>query len=994
MTTQQHVTPAELRQLASDLSAWARRVLGQLDVLESQSEGAQRSVTGLLTRRVFPLRAQPGSQSSLNGCVAVLLPSGKEGQPLREALAQHGDVLQIGVPLLLHVPALRAALARALDDLRPASGGLLSSRSRAKYISPAAVDRLRELADWGEKTGYTSALQAAAQSRSPITADEHVLDMAVARAADTVVPQGGCAVPGAEVRLLLSVVERAEKLSRVREEIEATVASAYEAIRDRMVARRLAEVPVTAIREASTDTVRIAPLERAGITTVQAVLDRGVSLAHLPGVSEATALQIRSTASHLWRLMRDDLKLRIDLDEKDPLLSTLVVALHTILDVEDRLDGHQAVLEELTELLRPLRSLAPDGDDDLVLLHRSSPRRGGDLARHLLSHAEWVRQSGLDEVLGDVRSDPARAAQSWQAFKKHSIRFYGLLSEIVGVTVDAEAAQGHLPQEVVDAVNQQALDTTRLKASLRGYQAFGARYALVQRHVIIGDEMGLGKTVQALAAMAHLAANGARHFLVVCPPAVLLNWMKEVQRHTDLRPVRVHGPDRDAAWRRWTSQGGVAITSYGLLGKLPLATNVDLLVVDEAHMVKNPSTQRAVAVSSVADRSARTTFLTGTPLENRVEEFRNLIGYLQPEVAKRLDSAAMVLGARTFREAVAPVYLRRNSDDVLAELPERVDVEEWVELTRAERHAYVDALHDRQFMTLRQVAFTADPLGPSKLDRLEELVEEAMANGRKVVVFSYFLEVLSAIALRLGAHVAGTITGAISADGRQAIVDKFTEQSSPGVLLSQMVAGGVGINLQAASVVILCEPQVKPTLEDQAVKRAHRMGQVHTVQVHRLLTPESVDERLLAILAEKRRTFAEYAAQSEVAEASPEAVDMTDSAVAKRVLEDETRRYAAELRARQGNASAPDTRASRSASPPTLPLVTTQVERSPAPVEPPRSTLSRPHPVESRTESSAFTKTPRARTGDSAPSVMCRVCAVKPAAKYGRCDWCLNPHEE
>jgi SNF2 family DNA or RNA helicase len=151
------------------------------------------------------------------------------------------------------------------------------------------------------------------------------------------------------------------------------------------------------------------------------------------------------------------------------------------------------------------------------------------------------------------------------------------------------------------------------------------------------------------------------------------------------------------------------------------------------------------------------------------------------------------------------VYLRRNSDDVLTELPDRVDVEELLELTDVEDDAYLDALHDRDFARLRRIAFVADPERSSKLERLEEIVDDALANDHKVVVFSYFLDVLSAVADRLEDRVVGTIKGSVSADGRQRIVDQFTDSPRPCVLLCQVVAGGVGINLQASSVVILCD---------------------------------------------------------------------------------------------------------------------------------------------------------------------------------------------
>jgi SNF2 family DNA or RNA helicase len=140
--------------------------------------------------------------------------------------------------------------------------------------------------------------------------------------------------------------------------------------------------------------------------------------------------------------------------------------------------------------------------------------------------------------------------------------------------------------------------------------------------------------------------------------------------------------------------------------------------------------------------------------------------------------------------------------------------------------------------------------------------------------------------------VFGPISGSVPAARRQRLVDEFAAADGHAVLLCQIEAGGVGLNLQAASVVVLCEPQVKPTLEHQAVARAHRMGQVRTVQVHRLLATDGVDQRLLHILKNKDRLFDAYARRSDVAEASPDAVDVSDGSLARRIVEEEQQRLA------------------------------------------------------------------------------------------------------
>ena len=236
-----------------------------------------------------------------------------------------------------------------------------------------------------------------------------------------------------------------------------------------------------------------------------------------------------------------------------------------------------------------------------------------------------------------------------------------------------------------------------------------------------------------------------------------------------------------------------------------------------------------------------------------------------------MDASDAVAGARAFRRAVAPVYLRRNQLDVLSELPDKIETETWVRHSAADEAAYVDAVCGRNLMAMRQAGFSSPD--SAKLERLRELVEEAAQDGMKVVVFSYFLGALSLCARTIGSAVVGTITGSVVPAERQRIVDEFTGRTGHTVLLSQVEAGGVGINMQAASVVILVEPQWKPSTEEQAIARAHRMGQVRTVHVHRLLAKDSIDERIVEVQQGKRLLFDEFARRSDAKEADRRAVD-------------------------------------------------------------------------------------------------------------------------
>ncbi len=248
-------------------------------------------------------------------------------------------------------------------------------------------------------------------------------------------------------------------------------------------------------------------------------------------------------------------------------------------------------------------------------------------------------------------------------------------------------------------------------------------------------------------------------------------------------------------------------------------------------------------------------------MENRVQEFKALIGHLRPDIAQRVGEGDAVVGAAAFRQTVAPVYLRRNQEDVLTELPEKIEVEEWVQFNGDDEDEYREQVRRRNLMGMRR-ASSAMP-GSAKLERLAELVEDAGAEGQKVIVFSYFLDVLKAVGERIGDRAIGPITGKVAAARRQGMIDEFARREGPAVILAQIEAGGVGLNIQAASVVVLAEPQWKPSIEQQAIARAHRMGQTRRVQVHRLLAKDGVDERIREVQEHKQLLFDHYARQSE-----------------------------------------------------------------------------------------------------------------------------------
>lgn len=701
---------------------------------------------------------------------------------------------------------------------------------------------------------------------------------------------------GKHARAVLAAAEafRAEAAG-VRAEpdrLRALAAARYREVRDSLVAEKLRAMPVDRLRDAQAN-LRLSKLQAAGYKTIADVAAaRPEQLDGVPGVGRQSAEQIVQVARAVVEGVVRDTTVRLDPDRADraqtellQLLSKLRRAnqlvgplVEPLTDVLGRVDADVRAASRAWSRLRMFFSSRGKRQAALDSLGRLEALLAGRDVTALRAVGTQLRVPDLDH----------RAL--WRDYELDAAAYNTLLADLGGAVPDRGAAKGFVPADIEHEVDATALDTSLLKVSLRGYQVFGAKFALARKRVIIGDEMGLGKTIEAIAVMASLAAGGRREFLVVCPASVVVNWVNEIARHSDLVPHRMHGAGRDDAVGEWLEQGGVGVTTFGTLPKLvlPKGFRPTLVVVDEAHYVKNPDTQRSQAVNSVVQRAERAVLLTGTPMENRVEEFRTLVAYLQPGVAARTGTIDAVVGAKAFRRVVAPVYLRRNQEDVLGELPELLEVEDWVEFGQQDRAAYLDAVRRGNLMAMRRAAFTpGTPHGSAKLERLLEIVEESRDNGWKVVVFSYFHDVLDAVADHV--EVFGPLTGATSAQARQHLVDAFTAHEGHAVLAAQIEAGGVGLNIQAASVVIITEPQWKPSTEDQAIARCHRMGQVRKVHVHRLLVKDSVDARVQEVRDHKTLLFDHYARESDTKYSHASALDSAMS-VEQRVVQAEQRR--------------------------------------------------------------------------------------------------------
>ena len=663
---------------------------------------------------------------------------------------------------------------------------------------------------------------------------------------------------------------------------------------------RMGAVPLESLKEAGAVNVRWSALRQAGFTTLAQVITVNESkLTSIQGVGQTSATRVMQAARSLAAKIRSELPSLPSPDlietQSEELAAGTLHLLHAkelLVEVPNQLN---AEVEKFSDRFNSIRHEA-----GFVNWVRRKGAFGKDTlleaeAEVLLMETQELTDSNTMRLVRDRLSFLAEESQHrpsrfmiLQEYHERYADCMALVERFVlgqsqsGTQTTLKRTIGGLPIEVAERTARVVLKSDGLSVILRQYQVFGAKYLLAQERTILGDEMGLGKTIEALAVMTHInnTRAGSCHYLVVAPASLTRNWIREISERTRLLGFLVHGPelDRQREFKRWVQLGGVAVTAYSMLGAMPeLATAVTIrfLVVDEAHCVKNPDAQRTGLVRRLAGAAAHVCLMTGTPIENHPREFANLVDIIQPKLALQLrDSlnSGEVIGAVRFNEHVSTAYLRRNQKDVLKELPEKIEVPSWVDMTKEDEAAYREAVFDRDFHRMRRVAILGAGSHPSsKIERLVETINEHRAEGRKVLVFTFFIDVLEAV--QSAVATIGTLQGSVPMAKRMAIVERFQKSKGHGVLACQINVGGVGLNLHAASAVILMEPQWKPSSEEQAIARAHRMGQTRTVLIHRLLTRNSVEERMLEILGRKSQFFNEYARESTVKNASFEATE-------------------------------------------------------------------------------------------------------------------------
>jgi superfamily II DNA or RNA helicase len=482
-----------------------------------------------------------------------------------------------------------------------------------------------------------------------------------------------------------------------------------------------------------------------------------------------------------------------------------------------------------------------------------------------------------------------------------------LLLMALGDTVEVDCPPGVKKRLAAFAEGPKKVDREvpdEVQATLRPYQVEGLAWlAHLQRlglGRILADDMGLGKTLMTLTLLAKAKkADGTQPNLVVAPTSVLDVWVDEAKRHVpSLKVLKWHGRDR-VEKEELAADVDVVVTSYallrrdvdGALGKIAFRT----FILDEAQQVKNPRTEAWKAARAI-DCEQRLA-LTGTPIENRVEDLWSILelvapGILGPErVFQRRYGQPIAKGdekrLEELRRRVRPMVLRRKKEDVASELPPKIETVMRCDMEDEQRALYLRVLAEVRtdvqkaldihkgararapilaaLTRLRQVC--CDPrlvlgekkkkIPSAKVELFAEVIRECLASGRRAIVFSQFVkmqQILHEVLKEVGVDNALWLHGGTRNRGE--IIQEFQKPDGPPVIVVSLKAGGTGVTLTAADTVIHYDPWWNPAVEDQATDRAHRIGQEKTVHVIKLACEDTIEERILA-MAEGKRAAAE-----------------------------------------------------------------------------------------------------------------------------------------
>jgi superfamily II DNA or RNA helicase len=497
------------------------------------------------------------------------------------------------------------------------------------------------------------------------------------------------------------------------------------------------------------------------------------------------------------------------------------------------------------------------------------------------------------------------AASSFEAFLEEAGRLGPDLDcgdDVLAFLAELRDAErrGSLLKEAFPRGARSAAFKDLLKVSLYDYQREGALFAARAGRCLIGDEMGLGKTIQAIAAARIMARHfGVERVLVVCPTSLKHQWQREIERFTD-HTVRVIGGLAPARRELFAEPGHFfKVTNYDTVHRdldAIQAWSPDLVILDEAQRIKNWATRAARSVKKIASPYA--IVLTGTPLENRLEELVSIVQFVdlfrlgptfrllhEHQITNEVGKVVGYRDLDRLGQTLAPVLIRRQKEQVLTELPGRIDNNVFVPLTKYQhelhtenrevvarivakwkRYRFLSEADKRRLMAalqnMRMVCDSSYLLDPQtdegrKIDEATTQMAELLERpDTKIVVFSSWLKMHELLIRELAARGIGHVFfhGGLSGAARGTLIDRFRDDPACRVFLATD-AGGVGLNLQHATVVMNLDLPWNPAVLEQRIGRVHRLGQRQPVRVVNFVAKGSIEEGMLGLLSFKKSLF-------------------------------------------------------------------------------------------------------------------------------------------
>ncbi len=463
-------------------------------------------------------------------------------------------------------------------------------------------------------------------------------------------------------------------------------------------------------------------------------------------------------------------------------------------------------------------------------------------------------------------------------------------------TVQRRAERDETRRRLISRVEAGSAPLDLLKLPLYPYQAVGVLFLSFTERALLADDMGLGKTAMGIAAARLLRQeHDIRRVLVITPASVKYQWGKEIERFSDDSYTVIAG-SKATREKQYEADSFFTIMNYELVlrdREHVYALNPDLVILDEAQRIKNWRAKTSQAIKELPGRFAFV--LTGTPLENRLEELYSIVEFLDDKLlgppwqfmAQHVikDDFGGIIGYKNLegvRRAIAPILLRRRKADVLTDLPERIDNDLWLDLDTEQARIYrplekqlaalvrlpewnaSQSAQALSLLTLLREGATAAQLvnaevkSSSKLRELPALVGEIVSEGHKILIFSQWERMTRHAEAALAPLGIGSVRmhGGLGLRARHNIVEKFNNDPSTMLFISTD-AGGLGLNLQAASYVINLDLPWNPAKVEQRIGRAHRIGQVNPVNVINMIAINTVEQRVLDVLYRKQELFEE-----------------------------------------------------------------------------------------------------------------------------------------